>query len=291
MERVAIIGYGEVGGIFARDLLRAGVKQVAVYDTLPAARARAASPVIACASALEAARGADLVICCVTAGSAPDAARSLAGGLDGAPYVLDVNSVSPASKQAAARAIGAAGGRYVEAAVMANVPPKGLATPMLLGGPHAEAFLADAAPLGLQARVYADRVGPASSVKMCRSVLIKGMEALMTECMLTARYYGVEADVLASLGDTLPHPDWPGRARYMVSRALLHGKRRAEEMREVAVTVAEAGLEPLMSSATAARQDWAAQQGALMGKDAIETDRLEPFLDKLSQAGRKRAAE
>ena len=77
----------------------------------------------------------------------------------------------------------------------------------------------------------------------------------------------------------------------MISRALLHGKRRAEEMREVAVTVAEAGLEPLMSSATAERQDWAAHQGALMGKDAIETDRLEPFLDLLAQAGRKRAAE
>ena len=124
---------------------------------------------------------------------------------------------------------------------MTSVPPQGLSSPMLLGGPHAQTFAELAGPLGMQLRVFSERIGEASSVKMCRSVMIKGLEALATECMLAARHYGVEQEVLGTLGDTLPHEDWPDLARYVISRALLHGKRRAEEMREVARTVSEAG--------------------------------------------------
>jgi 3-hydroxyisobutyrate dehydrogenase len=111
---------------------------------------------------------------------------------------------------------------------------------------------------------------------MCRSVMIKGIEALTTECMLAARHYGVEADVLRTLGDTVPHPDWPGLARYVISRSLIHGKRRAEEMREVARTVRDAGVEPLMSGAIVERQDWAWRRGVEMGeaRDAPDLDAL-----------------
>src|SRR3954468_578703 len=101
---------------------------------------------------------------------------------------------------------------------------------MLLGGPHAQAFAELAGPLGMQLRAFSDQIGEASSVKMCRSVMIKGLEALTTECMLAARHYGVEEEGLRALADTLPHGDWPGLARYIISRALLHGRRRAEEM-------------------------------------------------------------
>lgn len=263
MTRVALIGCGEVGRFFARDLAGAGVA-VAAFDVSPAARLRGA-PVEWHDSPHAAVRGAPLVIVAVTAGSALAAARSLDGGLAHGPFVLDVNSVAPSTKQEAAEAVTRAGGRYVEAAVMTSVPPHGIATPMLLGGPHRAAFMAMAEPWGMRLTSYADRIGAASSVKMCRSIMIKGLEALTTECMLTARHYGVERDVLASLGDTLPHPDWPGLARYMIGRALLHGRRRAEEMREVARTVSDAGLEPLLSDVIAVRQDWAADRGAAMG--------------------------
>jgi 3-hydroxyisobutyrate dehydrogenase-like beta-hydroxyacid dehydrogenase len=190
--------------------------------------------------------------------------------------VVDVNSVSPGTKAEAARVVEAEGGRYVEAAVMASVPPKGLRTPMLLGGPHAAGFMRDMAAFGMDLTDFSPEIGRASSVKMCRSVMIKGIEALTTECMLAARHYGVEADVLRTLGDTLPHPDWPGLARYVISRSLIHGKRRAEEMREVARTVADAGVEPLMSDATVERQDWAWRRGVEIGeaRDAPDLDAL-----------------
>lgn len=278
--KIAIIGYGEVGSIFAADLAKAGAS-VTTFDVAPAAQARARAAGIVADSPAEACWGAAMVFVCVTAGSVPDAMRSLDGSLDHAPFVVDVNSVSPGTKQEASRTVEAAGGRYVEAAVMASVPPRRIATPMLLGGAHASAFEEAARPFGMDLTIFSPEIGRASSVKMCRSVMIKGLEALTTECMLAARHYGVEADVLRTMGDTLPHPNWPDLARYVISRALIHGKRRAEEMREVARTVEDAGVEPLLSRAIAERQDWAWRRGAEMGVDRNAPD-LETLLDALT---------
>ena len=284
MISVAIIGYGEVGSIFARDLAARGAR-VTAFDVASAAQARAEAAGMARPSAHQAVAPASVVFVCVTAGSSLEAMRSLEGGLGHAPFVVDVNSVAPGTKQEAARIIDRAGGRYVEAAVMASVPPKRLGTPMLLGGPHAPAFMEAMAPFGMDLTDYAREIGRASSVKMCRSIMIKGIEALTTECMLAARHYGVEDDVLRTLGETLPHPDWPALARYVISRALIHGKRRAEEMREVAVTVSDAGYEPLMTRAIVERQEWAWRRGAEMG-DARNAPQLEPLLDALTAAAR-----
>jgi 3-hydroxyisobutyrate dehydrogenase-like beta-hydroxyacid dehydrogenase len=278
--KIAIIGFGEVGGIFAEDLRSKGAV-LSAFDIAPAAQARAEAAGIAAPSVAAACDGAEMVFVSVTAGSVTDAMRAVAASLHGAPFVIDVNSVSPATKQEAGVIITAAGGRYVEAAVMASAPPKRLATPILLGGIHAAAFKAAADPFGMHLTVFSDDIGRASSVKMCRSVMIKGLEALTTECMLAARHYGVEQDVLRTMGDTLPHADWPGLARYVISRALIHGKRRAEEMREVARTVEDAGVEPLASRAIVERQEWAWRRGAEMGAARNAAD-LDTLLDALT---------
>ncbi|MCQ4159282.1 prephenate dehydrogenase/arogenate dehydrogenase family protein [Roseomonas sp. GC11] len=292
MTRFAIIGFGEVGGIFARDLRAGGATAITAYDIAPAAleRARATGAQVA-ESAAAAAAAADVVFVCVTAGSVPAAMRSLTGGLGHAPFVVDVNSVSPGTKQAAAATITAQGGRYVEAAVMASVPPKGLRSPILLGGPEAGAFTALMAPFGMDLTLFPGPVGKASAVKMCRSVMVKGLEALTTESMLAARHYGVEEEVLRSLSDTLPHPDWRGLARYVISRALIHGRRRAEEMREVARTVQEAGVEPLLSAPIAERQDWAAARGRAMRPEELATQDLDVLLSGIIHAVPAQAAE
>ena len=264
--RFAVIGFGEVGQILAQDLIAADCDAAGVYDLKladpEASPSRAAvGPYRAAADAHDAVRGAALVISAVTAEQGLQAAQAAAGGIEPGAFYVDVNSVSPGVKRASAEVINAAGGRYVEAAVMTAVPPHRIKSPMLLGGPHAQAFLEMATPLGFNAKVYSQDYGKASAVKMCRSVMIKGMEALITESLLTARRLGVEPDVLASLGETLPVPDWEAFARYMITRSLQHGKRRAEEMREVARTVAEAHIAPLMSDSIAERQDIAAVLG------------------------------
>ncbi len=296
LHRVALIGFGEVGQIFARDLRAAGISRLAAFDIAfespdsPQSKAARSQEITVCTSAGEAAAQADLVISAVTAGSALAAAQSAAGHLRHAPFFLDVNSVSPSTKQAAGAVVERAGGRYVEAAVMTSVPPHGIRSPMLLGGPHAETFISLAAPWGMRLTAFSPEIGGASSVKMCRSVMIKGLEALTTECMLAARHYGVEEQVLASLADTLPHEDWRSLARYMISRALLHGRRRAEEMREVAKTVQEAGIEPMLAASTATRQDWAFARGRELQADALASQDLDTLLDALLAVARQPAS-
>lgn len=275
ISRIGLIGFGEVGQMLAENL--AHKMQIRVWDTAFAdatsipSRALNTYPVSAGASAPDAVRGAQVVISAVTAAQDVSAARSAAPGLDAGAYFLDLNSCSPGQKQASSSTVGAAGGRYVEAAVMSPVAPNGLATPILLGGPYAVDFVRDAAALGfVAARPYSETIGRAAATKLCRSVIIKGVEALLTESMLAAHHYGVERAVLESLSDLLPLPSWPDTAQYMISRALEHGARRAEEMREAALTVAEASLEPLMSLAIAEREDWASNYRSAIAPDLFD---------------------
>jgi 3-hydroxyisobutyrate dehydrogenase-like beta-hydroxyacid dehydrogenase len=283
MTTVALLGLGEVGTVLARDLgavpdVRLAAWDVAFRDSASApSRSATALGVLSCAGPVEAVRDADLVISAVTAANDRAAAEAAAPGLAPGCWFLDLNSAAPGQKQAAAELIDAAGGRYVEAAVMSPIMPKRLAAPMLLGGPYATGFTEFAVPLGFTGlEPYADTVGPASATKLCRSVVIKGVEALLTESMLTARAWGVEGHVLTSLSNLLPADDWERLATYMISRSLEHGARRAEEMREAAATVAAAGVSPLMAEATASRQEWAAQH-----RDAANETSLPSVLDAI----------
>lgn len=281
IQRICLLGFGEVGQILAKDFQSAGVTQLTAFDLLfqssdsACSRAAAAADVRVAKTAGEAVADADLVVSAVTAAQDLAAARSVLGALKPAAYFLDVNSVSPGVKVQAAELIDASGGCYVEAAIMSPISPKRVASPMLFGGKHAETFFPLAQKLGFTgAQVFSEEVGRASAAKMCRSVMIKGMEALLTESLLAARHYGVESTVIDSLRNLFPAADWSKLARYMISRSLIHGRRRAEEMREVAQTVAEAGLQPHMSAACAQRQDWAAEF-----RDTASIEELEAMLD------------
>ena len=265
LPRIALIGYGEVGQILAADLHAAGARDVAIWDRLfpisSSAPSRAASSAEAsiATSMAEAVANCGLIISAVTAANCVPAAREAAGSISPEAIYFDLNSVAPQTKCDAAAAIEAVGGRYVEAAVMSPIAPKRIGSPMLIGGPHAAAFEPLARAMGFTGiRVLDSMLGRASAAKMCRSVMIKGLEALFTESLLAARRHGVERTVLESLRDLFPNEDWERIAAYMIARSLEHGRRRAEEMREAARAVADAGIDPLMSLACATRQEWAA---------------------------------
>lgn len=294
MTRIALIGFGEVGSILAEDLSASAVG-LSAFDLKfsdpgsgPSTAAQAAG-VWAASSAQEAVAGCDIVISAVTAGQTLAAAKSVTGGIARNAVFLDLNSASPGVKQEAAETVHRAGGRYVEAAVMSPVPPKRLATQMLLGGPHALGFLSEAKELGFAGvEFFSAEVGKASAAKMCRSVMVKGIEALLSESLLAARSYGVEDTVLKSLDDLFSGPDWTKLARYMISRTLEHGARRAEEMQEVARTIAEAGLDPHMSNAAAERQAWAPQFAAALSQQDL--DGMLDAMRELMEAKSKGAA-
>lgn len=277
---VALIGYGEVGGIFGQALAARGVAGVAAWDILLPDAARSAAMrerarrdgVRLAADAADAVAGAGLVISAVTASATRDAAASAAPAMRAGAFLLDVNSASPRTKAACGALVNAAGGRYVESAVMTSVPPYGIGVPMLLGGPDAGALAPTLAALGFAASVASPELGVASAIKMCRSVMIKGMEAIVIESYLAARRYGVEGEVLASLAETFPGIDWEKQGSYFWSRVVQHGKRRAEEMRESAATVGEAGFDGIMASAIAQRHQWVADLAAAGTFDGLPRD-------------------
>ncbi len=263
IRRVAIVGFGEAGGIIGSDLAAQGV-DVSVFDILLQAKeTRVAmlekareSKVQAKESLADCLRDAELVISAVTASSSLDVARDAAKTMRPGQIFMDINSVSPGAKRADAAHIERSGAYYVESAVMAALPPQRLKVPMLLGGSYAAKLAPRLALLGMNATAVSDKIGVASAVKMCRSVMIKGMEALAVECLFAARRYGAAEAVLASLDATYPQMGWRDKLPdYLVSRVAEHGRRRAAEMREVADSLRDVGIDPLMAEATGRRQD------------------------------------
>ncbi|HEX2518742.1 MAG TPA: DUF1932 domain-containing protein [Castellaniella sp.] len=294
--RLGLIGYGEVGGIFCAGLA-VHMDSVCAWDVKLADAAQAEplraradrDQVSLCGSASDLCAASNLVISAVTASNTVAVAREAAAHLQPGTIFLDLNSASPGAKREAGAVIETAGGHYVEAGVMSSVPPHGIRVPMLLGGPHAESLAQQLCAWGMDAHAVSAELGIASAIKMCRSVMIKGLEALVVESYTTARAYGVEDYVLPTLKETFPSIDWPEEGRYFYSRVVQHGKRRAEEMREVANTVREAGFEPLMSAATAQKQDWVAKLAAKGLFEGIQkSGGWQAYADRLIQQARRR---
>jgi 3-hydroxyisobutyrate dehydrogenase-like beta-hydroxyacid dehydrogenase len=294
---VGLVGYGEVGKILAEDLRNQDIK-VSAYDVKLGGDQRAGlrdhaekNGVALARSHAELADRADFIVSAVTASQAVPVAQACAPAIKQGCWFLDFNSASPGAKRRAAELIDGAGGRYVEGAVMTSVPPYRIKVPLLLGGTGARELAPLLVRLGFDAKVAGDELGVASAVKMCRSIMIKGLEAMVIESFTTARAYGVEDAVLASLAETFPGINWEKQGAYFFQRVIEHGRRRAEEVREVAETVREAGLTPWSAQGTAERQAWVAdlvdagvfgkkgtQEFARSGDWRAEADRI---LDKL----------
>lgn len=256
MTTVAFIGFGEAGQALARPGVRAYDRQTMDAAARPAKLADyAAAGVEGCETAREALAGAGAALCLVTADQAVAAARDDAPLLADGALWLDMNSVAPGTKRQAADAIEAAGGRYVDVAVMAPVHPAKLDVPLLVAGSHAEEAAALLKDYGFgKVGLAGTKVGDASAIKMIRSVMVKGIEALTAECVIAAQRAGVRDAVLASLDASWKEQGWAERADYNLDRMLAHGVRRAAEMEEVALTLAELGVEPVMTRGTVARQ-------------------------------------
>lgn len=263
-QRLTIIGFGEVGGILGTDLAAAGV-HVRVFDILlnkeqsrEAMLTKAKTAKVRTAESLkEAVLGAELVIAAVTASSTTDVAKDAAAVLKPGQFYLDLNSVSPKTKTKVAESVGKSGADFVEAAVVAPVAPQRLKVPMLLGGARAGELASRLQAMGMDTTAVSERIGVASAIKMCRSVVMKGIAALAIESLVAARRYGVEDAVIASFDATYPNMGWArSLPDHLAKRAVEHSRRRAAEMREVAETLQDVGIDPVMALGTAEVQDW-----------------------------------
>ncbi len=262
IESVGFVGFGEAGYHIAKGLRASGLQRTYAYDIDSSERVRGRardSQTQLVESNAQLAQSCDVIFCAVTADQALNAAGQTAPYLQSRHFYCDLNSVSPRVKQAVARTVSRGGARFVESAMMAPVPPHAHQVPMLLGGEAAPEFVDMMRPFDMRMDVVStDRIGRAAAVKMFRSIVYKGLEALIFECVLGASQYGAEPRVFASLNESFPGVDFQKLADYMIGRVVIHGERRAREMEEVAATLRELGIEPMMAEATVRRMDWAA---------------------------------
>jgi len=262
---VALIGYGEVGRILAEHL-RATGHAVFAFDiglsrkNDPSRVHARAHGVELATSPAEAVAAADLVISAVTPESTVAAAESCAEALSAGVFFLDLNSVAPGTKALAAEVIGRASARFVEGALMTVARPFRMQAPLLLGGPYAPLMAPILERMGFAAQVCSIKLGIASATRMCQSLMLKGLEAVVIESLTAARHYGVEDGVLLSLNETFPAIDWERQVTTFFQQAIEHGRRGGEELHEAVATARDAGLEPWSAQATSARQDWLAER-------------------------------
>lgn len=289
MIRVGFIGLGEAGLAMATGLSDVAAAHVVGYDILqdePAVRAAAEQArvqIVGSATGLAAA--ADVVICLTSASAAISIAEEVAPVLSSRHLYADYNSASPELKWAVAAVVEPTGARFVDGAVMAAVSPARHQVPVLASGSGAEAFAAVGRELEMRIEVIGDRPGDASAVKMFRSLLVKGLEALVLECALGGARYGVSERVFASMGGSLPFEDWEALASYLIGRTVVHGERRAEELRQVATALVGAGIEPWLAEAGAARLQWAVDHHLRERFGGVAPRRYQDVLRVLAEPG------
>ena len=269
---ISFIGFGEAGQAIASGLREGGIEQIVAWDILfPVAegvKLKAAGEkmgVRLAHSAAGAVAQADMIISAVTAASSYEAAESVAPHLSGNPYYLDINSVSPGRKQATAKLLDGRA-RYIDVAVIAPIHPKRHRTPLLIAGSHAEAAAPLLQELDMQLKVVGPETGAAAAIKMIRSVMIKGIEALTLECFLAAQRADIVDAVADSMKNNYPSIDFKKVADYNIERMANHGERRAAEMEESCATLRELGLDPLMTECTVKRQR---EMGAIGKVDSV----------------------
>lgn len=271
--KLGILGFGEAGQSVATGLKTSATAEhpieIATWDILLPSNEKGA-PIKAAAdrigvrtvgSVAELAASCDMIISLVTTDQSLVAAGQIAPHLVKGTLFLDCNSTSPGMKRDVAKAITAGGGRSVEAAVMDLVPRWQHKVPMLVAGKDAEELIGKLAPYGVVMEAVGPDVGAASTIKMCRSVFMKGLDAILMECMVAAETAGVTDRIVSSLQVTIPEVNWPVFIGKKLGGAAQHSGRRAGEMREVAVTLRELGLDPTMAEATAERLQWCADLG------------------------------
>lgn len=282
---ISFLGFGEAGQAFSAGFDPKDFSNITAFDVKTDAGSDVAKSKFADyeaanvsghATLKDALAGAGIIFSMVTADQAHAAACQAASVLDGSPLFFDCNSCSPQAKIKSAAMIEAAGGRYVDVAVMQPVHPTLHKTPIILSGPNAADALAAMASLGMAAEDACGDVGRASAIKLCRSIIVKGIEALTAEMLLSSKILGVQDVVLQSLEETYPGFNWGKRAPHSLERMAVHGIRRAAEMAETAVMVEALDMPADMSHAMTAWQSKVGQLGLPTSAEnaEVQSDRL-----------------
>lgn len=288
--KVTIIGFGEAGPIFGRQLQNAGMSVTAwdkLQDNASASEQQTSKTqsfgITPGTSMMDAVSSADLIVSTVTASEALTAAQQAADGLQAGSHWLDLNSISPSTKQAINDIVSRRDVMFTEGVAMDTVPSKGVQVPILLCGPESESLSLWLNRVGFNTRSVSQALGSASTTKLLRSIVIKGMEALFAESMEAAGRVGMQDEVINSLQATYPGLNWNEVAGYQLSRATLHAQRRASEMREAKTLVQQLGIDPIMTNAIIGRQQDLSDRGVSSNYKASNAPSVADYIEAISK--------
>lgn len=240
---VAVLGLGEAGSRLAADLASAGA-EVRGYDPITGGAPE------------EAVAGSDVVLSVNSACAAVEAAESARPALGPGALYADLNTAAPALKREVAEVVG--GERFADVALLGPVPARGLATPALASGEGAQAFAHALEPLGMRVDVVSARAGDAATLKLLRSVFMKGLAASAIESVRAADAAGqaewLKQEIAAVIG------------RPLLDRLLVgsqaHALRRTDEMEAARNLLVELGVEPRIATASADLLGGLVQEGS-----------------------------
>jgi 3-hydroxyisobutyrate dehydrogenase-like beta-hydroxyacid dehydrogenase len=242
VRRVALLGLGEAGSRLAADLGSAGI-DLRGYD--PEA---GDVPIAVRAPDLESAvAGSDVVLSVNTAAVAFEVAAAAVPALsDGAIYA-DLNTASPELKRRLAALTQGAAVRFADVALLGPVPARGLGTPALASGDGARAFADAFGPLGMPVEVVSERAGDAATLKLLRSVFMKGLAAAAVESLQAGEAAGHADWLRHELADVIGEP----LLTRLLEGSRTHAARRVDELEAARELLLELGVEPRIASASA----------------------------------------
>ena len=267
--RVGIIGFGEVGSTLGRGLRGEGLEAVVAADaamddptfgSLIRRRAEEARVELLPSNA-EVAEVSDLILVAVPGYQALGAAEQAAPGLRKGQLYVDVGSASPRVKHALAEVVERAGASPIDVAILTSPLMDGHHIATLAAGSAAAEYRDLMTPYGFKVEVVGERPGQAAAIKMLRSVLMKGMEALLLESLLAARRHGVEDIVLGTVASFMDKGSFAEMANFLVTTDAIHSGRRAHEADMMAEVVEEVGITPRLSPAIAETLHWSTSLG------------------------------
>jgi 3-hydroxyisobutyrate dehydrogenase-like beta-hydroxyacid dehydrogenase len=296
--RIGFVGFGEAARVFAGGL-RGRVASVVAFcrgarnspPYTPEFRADAERLGVRLVDSTEAlAREANVIVSAVATAAAGPVAEDVARFLGPGHLFVDINAAPPGVKETMASVVTAQGARFVDAELMGAASLYGFAVPLYVSGDGAEAFAALLGPLGLRITRVPGAASAAAMLKMIRSVVTKGMEAVIVEAMFAAFRAGVAREAFAAVTEPMDALRFSDFATMCLTSDPIHAERRAEEMKQVAEVVRALGVEPIMTESARRRLEWSARfrlREARAGQafaDYLEVLRLYDRLDAGSRA-------
>ena len=258
--RLGLVGFGEIGNAIGSGLRAAGLASVTAYDiaafegsfsALIQSRARKADVELV-RSPEELAQKSDYIVAVVPGSECVIAAEQIAPYVSAHHHHIDIGSATPAVKRRVAEILAARGASVADGGIMGSPLQDGLRTLVKISGPGAQAVRDVLVPWGMNLDVVSTELGAGSGIKIVRSIVMKGLEALLIECALAGRRHGIQDEVFASISEFIDARPFMQNVEFFLSTDVIHSARRAEEATMSCDALEEVGIEPVMTRATAA---------------------------------------